>query len=63
LWEQTFSRFKLKIMSEKRVPNDSNSPFKEKEKGGSEGRSQLGGQWKVPMLCGPWKVPMFGGPL
>ncbi len=50
-------------MSEKRVPNDSNSPFKEKEKGGSEGRSQLGGQWKVPMLCGPWKVPMFGGPL
>jgi len=28
-------------------------PFKEKEKEGSEGRSQLGGQWKVPMFGDP----------
>jgi hypothetical protein len=27
--------------------NDSNSPFKEKEKKGGEGRSQLSAQWKV----------------
>ncbi len=27
--------------------------FKKKEKEGGEGRSQLGGQWKVPMLGGP----------
>jgi len=32
-----------------------NSLFKEKEKEGGEERSQLGGQWKVPMLSGPWK--------
>jgi hypothetical protein len=38
-------------MSRKRAPNDLNSPFKEKEKKG-EGRSQFGGQWKVPMLGG-----------
>jgi hypothetical protein len=36
-----------------------NSPFKEKEKEGGEGKSQLGGQWKVLMLGGPWKVPML----
>jgi hypothetical protein len=35
--------------------------FKEKEKEGGEGRSQFGGQWKVPMLGGQWKVPMFSG--
>jgi hypothetical protein len=29
--------------------------LKEKEKEGSEGRSQPGGQWKVPMLGGQWK--------
>jgi hypothetical protein len=50
-------------MSRKRAPNDSNSPFKKKEKEGSERRSQLGGQWKVPMFGGLCKVPMFGGPL
>jgi hypothetical protein len=27
-------------------------PFKEKEKEGGEGRSQFGGQWKVPMFGG-----------
>ncbi len=37
-------------------------PFKEKEKEGGEGKSQLGGQWKVPFFSGPWKVPLFGGP-
>jgi len=31
--------------------------FKKKEKEGSEGKPQFGGQWKVPMLSGPWKVP------
>jgi hypothetical protein len=36
-------------------------PFKEKEKEGGEGRSQLGGQWKVPFLGGTWKVPLFDG--
>jgi hypothetical protein len=36
-------------------------PFKEKEKEVSEGTSQLGSQWKVPMLGDQWKVPMFGG--
>jgi hypothetical protein len=41
--------------------NDPNSSFKEKEKEGGEGRSQLGGQWKVSMFNGPWKVLMFGG--
>jgi hypothetical protein len=30
-----------------------NHPFKEKEKEGSEGKSQFGGQWKVPLLGGP----------
>jgi hypothetical protein len=34
--------------------------FKEKEKEKCEGRSQLGGQWKVPMFGDPWKVPMLG---
>jgi hypothetical protein len=29
--------------------------FKKKEKEGNEGKSQLGGQWKVPMLGGQWK--------
>jgi hypothetical protein len=36
-------------------------PFKNKEKEGGEGISQLGDQWKVPLLGGPWKVPLFGG--
>jgi hypothetical protein len=36
-------------------------PFKEKEKEGGEGRSQLGGQWKVPKLGGQWKVPKLSG--
>jgi hypothetical protein len=49
-------------MSEKKTPNDLNSPFKDKEKGGDEGRSKLNGQWKVPMFGGQWKVPLFGGP-
>ncbi len=35
-------------------------PFKEHEKEGGEGRSQLGGQGKVPMFGDQWKVPMFG---
>jgi hypothetical protein len=39
-------------MSEKKPSNHSNSPFKEKEKEGGEGRPQLGGEWKVPMLNG-----------
>jgi len=36
-------------------------PFKEKEKERGEGRSQLGGQRKVPMLDDQWKVSMFSG--
>ncbi len=36
-------------------------PFKEKEKEGGEGRSQLDDQWKISMLGGSCKVPMFGG--
>ncbi len=36
--------------------------FKKKEKDGGEGRSQFGGQWKVPLLGGSWEVPLFGGP-
>jgi hypothetical protein len=31
-------------------------PFKEKEKEGGEGKSQLNGQWKVPMFSGPYKI-------
>jgi hypothetical protein len=48
----------MKIISEakERTPNDSSPPFKEKEKGG-EGKSMLGGQWKVPKLGGQWNVP------
>jgi hypothetical protein len=34
--------------------------FQEKEMEGSEGRSQLGGQWKVLLFGGPWKVPLLG---
>jgi hypothetical protein len=45
----------------KRTPNDLNSPFKKKENEGGEGRSQLGGQWKVPMFDGPWKATVLGG--
>ncbi len=37
-------------MSQKKAPNDSICAFKEKEKEGGEGRSQLGGHWKVPSL-------------
>jgi hypothetical protein len=40
-------------MFEKKAPNDLNSPFKDKEKEGSEGKSQLNGQWKVPLLSDP----------
>jgi hypothetical protein len=36
-------------------------PFKEKEKKGGEGKSQLDGQWKVPIFGGQRKVPMVGG--
>jgi hypothetical protein len=62
LGEQIFSRFESKIMfGKKNPPNDPNFPFKENEKEGGEGRSQLSGEWKVPMLGGPWKVPLFGG--
>jgi hypothetical protein len=32
-----------KLCLEKRAPNDSNSPLKEKEKEGGEGRAQLDG--------------------
>ncbi len=42
-------------MSRKIATNDSNLPFKDKEKEGGEGKSQFGGQWKVPMFGGPWK--------
>jgi hypothetical protein len=48
-------------MFRKIATNDSNLPFKDKEKEGGEGKSQFGGQWKVPMFGGQWKVPMFGG--
>jgi hypothetical protein len=37
---------------ENRPSNDLNSPFKKKEKEGSEGRPYFGGLWKVPMLGG-----------
>jgi len=42
-----------KLYPEKKVLNDSNSPFKKKEKEGDEIISQLGGQWKVAMLNAP----------
>ncbi len=47
-------------MSGKKPSNDLNLPFKDKEKEGGERKSQLGGQWKVPLIGGPQKVPMFG---
>jgi hypothetical protein len=60
----------MKIISEakEKAPNDPSSPFKEKEKGG-EGRSMLGGQWKVPCLVAngrfhvwwPMECSMLGG--
>jgi hypothetical protein len=50
-----------KLCPKEIASNDPNLPFKENEKEGGEGRSQLNGQWKVPMLDGPWKVPLFGG--
>ncbi len=60
-------KIELKIMyGEEENSHDPSPPFKEKEKGG-EGRSPLGGQWKVKekvfMLGGQWKekVPMLGG--
>jgi hypothetical protein len=50
LWEQVFSRFESKIILRKIKPQMIPiRPFKEKEKEGGERRSQLGGQWKVPM--------------
>ncbi len=36
-------------------------PCQEKEMEGSEGRSQLSGQWKVLLFGGQWKVPLLGG--
>jgi hypothetical protein len=36
-------------------------PFKKKEMERGEGRSQLGGQWKVLLLGDPWKTPLLGG--
>jgi len=51
-----------KLYPEKKVLNDSNSPFKKKKKEGDEIISQLGGQWKVAMLNAPWKVPLLSGP-
>ncbi len=56
------------MSGEERNSHDSSPPFKKNEKGG-EGRSPLGGQWKVKenvlMLGGQWKekekVPMLGG--
>jgi hypothetical protein len=36
-----------------KAPNDSNSPFKEKENEKNEGKSQLSGQWKVQLISGP----------
>jgi hypothetical protein len=42
-----------KLCPEKKIPNYLNSPFKKKEKEKGEGKSQLGGQWKVPLLGGP----------
>jgi hypothetical protein len=50
-----------KLCPEKRARNDPNSPFKEKEKERGERRSQLGGQWKVPMVDDLWKVALLGG--
>jgi hypothetical protein len=60
----------MKIISEarKRTPNDPSPPFKEKEKGG-EGRSMMGGHWKVPCSVAngrfhagwPMEGSMFGG--
>jgi hypothetical protein len=41
------------LCPKQKAPNDPNSPFKEKEKEGGEKRSQLGGQWKIPMLGDP----------
>jgi hypothetical protein len=42
-------------MPEKKAPNHPNLFFKKKEKTEGEIRSQLGGQWKVPMLSHPLK--------
>jgi hypothetical protein len=39
------------MSGKERAPNDPNSPFKEKEKEGGEGRSQFGGEWKVLMVA------------
>jgi glutaredoxin len=60
----------MKIISEAResTPNDLSPPFKKKEKGG-EGKSMLGGQWKVPCLVAngrfhawwPMEGSMLGG--
>jgi len=50
-----------KLCPEEKASNDSNSPFKKNEKEGGEGRSQLSGQWKVPMFGGQWKVLMLSG--
>jgi hypothetical protein len=51
-----------KLCPEKRVLNDSNSPFKKKEKERDEKKSQLSGRWKVAMLNAPWKVPLLTSP-
>jgi hypothetical protein len=52
LWEQVFSRFEIKIMSRKKLQMIRIRLFQEKEMEGGEGRSQFGGQWKVPLLGG-----------
>jgi hypothetical protein len=36
-------------------------PFKEKEKEGGKGKSQLNDQWTVPLFNRLWKVPLLGG--
>jgi hypothetical protein len=48
-----FSKFELKIvLPQKELQMIRILPFKEKEKEGTEGRSQLSGQWKVSMFGG-----------
>jgi hypothetical protein len=65
LWERVFSRFELKIILGKKKASMIWIHFlKEKENEGGERKSQLSGQWKVPLLGGPWKVlclVAFGG--
>jgi hypothetical protein len=62
LWEQVFSRFEIENHVGREFQMIQIRPFQEKEMEGGEGRSQLNGQWKVPLFGGPWKVPLLGGP-